>query len=129
MPVSADATNPVVRASVGTAEYAPEQEALVWKIKQLPGGKEYLLRAKFSLPSVSADDADGAAGPRVKRPPIQVQFELPYYTVSGIQARRRTPQSLCARAAAARRRPGKGGAASCTDSSRPYEPVLRRCAT
>lgn len=39
IPVSADATNPVVRCAVGAATYAPEQEALLWKIKQLPGGK------------------------------------------------------------------------------------------
>lgn len=81
LPVAADATNPAVRASNGTATYAPEHEALLWKIKQFPGGKEYLLRAKFSLPSVSAEEE------AQKRPPISLKFEIPYFTVSGIQVR------------------------------------------
>ncbi|CAI6002033.1 unnamed protein product [Closterium sp. NIES-65] len=45
-------------------------------------GKEYLLRARFSLPSVAAED-DVAE----KKAPIRVKFEIPYFTVSGIQVR------------------------------------------
>jgi len=82
IPVASDATDPVVRASQGSAEYAPEREALVWKIKNFPGGKEFLLRAKFSLPSIAGDPA--AEG---RKAPIQVKFEIPYFTVSGIQVR------------------------------------------
>lgn len=83
IPVAADATSPVVRPSQGFADYAPEREALVWKIKNFPGGKEFMLRAKFSLPSISSGDA-AAEG---RKPPIQVKFEIPYFTVSGIQVR------------------------------------------
>lgn len=32
--------------------YVPEKSAFVWKIKQLGGGKDYLMRAHFGLPSV-----------------------------------------------------------------------------
>ena len=39
---------------MGSATYAPEHQALLWKMKTLPGGKEYLLRAKFTLPTVTA---------------------------------------------------------------------------
>jgi hypothetical protein len=39
LPVSSDATTPSVRTSMGSAVYAPEKEALVWKIKSFPGGK------------------------------------------------------------------------------------------
>eukprot|EP00899_Mesostigma_viride_P025333 jgi/Mesvir1/5985/Mv00738-RA.3 len=81
LPVPADATTPQVRASAGTATYAPEQEAMLWKIKAFPGGKEYVLRAKFSLPSVTAEESTD------KRPPIRVKFEIPYFTVSGLQVR------------------------------------------
>lgn len=42
------------------------------------GGKEYLMRAHFGLPSVVAEESEG-------RPPIHVKFEIPYFTVSGIQ--------------------------------------------
>ena len=44
----------------------------------LQGMKEHLLRAHFNLPSVIAEDPDG-------KPPIYVRFEIPYYTVSGLQ--------------------------------------------
>lgn len=85
IPVASDATAPVVRASQGSADYAPEREALVWKIKNFPGGKEFLLRAKFSLPSIEADSS--AAEGHGRKQPIQVKYEIPYFTVSGIQVR------------------------------------------
>lgn len=44
----------------------------------IQGGKEYLMRAHFSLPSVEGEDSEG-------KPPIHVKFEIPYFTVSGIQ--------------------------------------------
>lgn len=46
----------------------------------LQGGKEYLMRAHFGLPSVEAEDKEG-------KPPISVKFEIPYFTTSGIQVR------------------------------------------
>jgi AP-1 complex subunit mu len=36
------------------------------------------MRAHFSLPSVMCEDTEG-------KPPIHVKFEIPYFTVSGIQ--------------------------------------------
>lgn len=82
---------------MGSVKYAPEQNSIVWKMKSLPGGKEYLMRAHFNLPSVTSEDAEGwkiifnclfnhwyvllVLG----RPPISVKFEIPYFTVSGIQ--------------------------------------------
>ncbi len=60
--------------------YVPEKEALIWKIKSFPGGREFLLRCKFGLPSVSAEEE--AHG---RMPPMRVSFEIPYFTVSGIQ--------------------------------------------
>lgn len=61
--------------------YVPEKEALIWKIKSFPGGREFLLRCKFGLPSVAAEEE--AHG---RMPPMRVSFEIPYFTVSGIQA-------------------------------------------
>lgn len=66
----------------GFATYAPEKEALVWKIRNFPGGKEFLLRCNFGLPSVAAEEE--AIG---RMPPIRVVYEIPYFTVSGIQVR------------------------------------------
>lgn len=39
------------------------------------------MRAHFGLPSISAEE------PEHWRAPIEVQFEIPYFTVSGIQVR------------------------------------------
>ena len=33
-------------------QYAPDKSAFVWKIKQLAGSREFLMRAHFGLPSV-----------------------------------------------------------------------------
>lgn len=82
LPLPPDAITPVVRTSQGLASYAPENDALVWRIKNFPGGKEYLLRCKFGLPSVEAEDET-----RGRMPPIKVKFEVPYFTISGIQVR------------------------------------------
>jgi len=81
VPVPPDADTPKFKCTMGTCKYAPEQDAIIWTIKQFPGGKEFLMRAHFGLPSIHADE--GAE----KRPPIRVKFEIPYYTVSGIQVR------------------------------------------
>ncbi|KAE9421908.1 hypothetical protein Angca_008734, partial [Angiostrongylus cantonensis] len=78
IPVPSDADSPKFKTSIGAVRYAPEQSAFVWTIKSFPGGKEYLLSAHFSLPSVIGEEAEG-------RPPIKVKFEIPYFTTSGIQ--------------------------------------------
>lgn len=81
VPVPSDADTPKFETSVGKIEYQPDKDALVWRIKQLPGQKEHLMRANFGLPSISKDDLSKA------RPPIKLVFEIPYFTVSGIQVR------------------------------------------
>ncbi|KAF8523649.1 Mu homology domain-containing protein [Gautieria morchelliformis] len=82
VPVPDDADSPKFRASTGTVQYAPDKSAFVWKIKQLGGSREFLMRAHFGLPSVKGDETETA-----KRAPITVKFEIPYFTVSGIQVR------------------------------------------
>ncbi|PWA35747.1 clathrin adaptor complexes medium subunit family protein [Artemisia annua] len=82
LPVPGDAINPDIRTSMGSAVYAPESDALSWKIKSFPGGKEYMLRAEFSLPSITDEEAVPE-----RKAPIRVKFEIPYFTVSGIQVR------------------------------------------
>merc|ERR1711871_1566788 len=81
IPVPADADSPTFKTSMGTVKYAPERDAIVWTIKQFHGGKEYLMRAHFGLPSVSNEED------KKDKPPITVKFEIPYFTVSGIQVR------------------------------------------
>nr|XP_012291145.1 AP-1 complex subunit mu-2 [Aotus nancymaae] len=80
VPVPSDADSPRFKTSVGSAKYVPEKNVVIWSIKSFPGGKEYLMRAHFGLPSVEKEEVEG-------RPPIGVKFEIPYFTVSGIQVR------------------------------------------
>ncbi|RUP48584.1 Mu homology domain-containing protein [Jimgerdemannia flammicorona] len=122
VPVADDADTPRFRvgywSSIGSVTYAPERSALVWKIKQFQGGKEFLMRAHFGLPSVDGSRSISilVVRPNVlsrfilllissptfsplpahihipadeleKRPPISIKFEIPYFTVSGIQVR------------------------------------------
>lgn len=42
VPVPSDAMSPHIRTSMGYATYAPERDAVVWKIKSFPGNKVVL---------------------------------------------------------------------------------------
>jgi len=90
IPVPPDVDSPSFKSSVGSVTYLPDKDSVVWTIKQFHGGREYLMRAHFGLPSISAADVD--ADPKKKgenawKAPIRVKFEIPYFTVSGIQVR------------------------------------------
>uniref|UniRef100_A0A668A8N0 Adaptor related protein complex 1 subunit mu 3 n=1 Tax=Myripristis murdjan TaxID=586833 RepID=A0A668A8N0_9TELE len=80
VPVPSDADSPKFKTSTGSAKWVPEKNVVQWNIKSFPGGKEYIMRAHFGLPSVESDELEA------KRP-ITVNFEIPYFTVSGIQVR------------------------------------------
>jgi len=82
IPVPSDADSPKFRTNMGTVTYAPEKDACVWSIKAFPGGKEFLMRAHFGLPSIHNTEEE-----HKNRPPITVKFEIPYFTVSGVQVR------------------------------------------
>ena len=81
IPVPRDVDTPSFKASIGTVTYFPDRDAIVWSIKQFAGGKEYLMRAHFGLPSIAGEDAESW------KAPIEVRFEIPYFTVSGLQVR------------------------------------------
>jgi AP-1 complex subunit mu len=92
IPVPSDVDSPSFKSSVGNVTYLPDKDAVVWKIKQFHGGREYLMRAHFGLPSVSASDNGDSGDKKGKgehswKAPIAVKFEIPYFTVSGIQVR------------------------------------------
>ena len=81
IPVRSDADTPRFQTNVGSVHYAPEMDAIVWTIRNFPGNQEFMMRAKFGLPSVP-DPEDNSL-----RRPIRVNFEIPYFTVSGLQVR------------------------------------------
>jgi len=80
IPVPNDADSPKFKTTIGHCKYTPEQNAVCWNIKSFPGGKEYIMKAQFFLPSVAGELNEG-------KPPIGVKFEIPYFTTSGIQVR------------------------------------------
>lgn len=82
VPVPADVDSPSFKCSVGTVTYLPDRDAVVWSIKQFHGSREYLMRAHFGLPSIGSGERDDSW-----KKPISVKFEIPYFTVSGIQVR------------------------------------------
>lgn len=81
IPVPRDVDSPSFKASIGSVTYYPDRDAIIWTIKQFAGTKEYLMRAHFGLPSITAEDGDSW------KAPIEVKFEIPYFTVSGLQVR------------------------------------------
>jgi AP-1 complex subunit mu len=81
IPVPSDADSPTFKTSIGTVQYYPEKDCIIWSIKQFVGQKEYFMRAHFGLPSVSSEENT------LTKAPINVKFEIPYFTVSGVQVR------------------------------------------
>ncbi|WOG95342.1 hypothetical protein DCAR_0414657 [Daucus carota subsp. sativus] len=82
VPTPYDATNPRIKTSMGSAKYAPEKDAMLWNIKSFPGNKECMLGAEFKLPSIISEEESAD-----RKAPISLKFEIPYFTVSGIQVR------------------------------------------
>ncbi|GAV07670.1 hypothetical protein RvY_17484 [Ramazzottius varieornatus] len=80
IPVPNDADTPRFKTTVGSVRYVPEENATIWTIRSFPGGKEFIMKAHFNLPSVESQEQEG-------KPPIRVKFEIPYFTTSGIQVR------------------------------------------
>ena len=83
IPVPHDVDTPTFKASIGTVTYFPDKDAVIWSIKQFNGSKEYMMRAHFGLPSIAAEDGKNDHW----KAPIEVKFEIPYFTVSGLQVR------------------------------------------
>ncbi|MES1910954.1 MAG: AP-1 complex subunit mu-1 [Cercozoa sp. M6MM] len=89
VPVPDDADSPHFRTTCGEVDYVPEDNAIVWHIPQFRGQDEFLMRAHFGLPSITAADAgdDDQDELAFRQRPIRIHFEIPYFTVSGIQVR------------------------------------------
>ena len=58
IPVPIDVDSPSFKSSIGSVTYVPDQDAIVWTIKQFNGSREYLMRAHFGLPSVETEMSD-----------------------------------------------------------------------
>jgi len=82
VPVPSDVDSPQFKTSIGTVKYVPDEECIVWSIKQFQGQKDFIMTANFGLPSISSENREEYA-----KKPIGVKFEIPYFTVSGVTVR------------------------------------------
>ena len=82
IPVPLDIQNATFKTYSGSVVYLSDREDLLWFIKRFEGQCEFDMNCSFQVPTVRIDDTTK----HLKRP-IQVSFEIPYFTVSGFQVR------------------------------------------
>lgn len=82
VPVPTDTQTPQFKVSIGNAEYLPAKNVFRWTIPRFQGGDEMVLLAQINLPTMSSYNKKESS----KRP-IRVHFEIPYFTVSGLQVK------------------------------------------
>mmetsp|Transcript_4890 Transcript_4890/g.11898 ORF Transcript_4890/g.11898 Transcript_4890/m.11898 type:complete len:416 (-) Transcript_4890:418-1665(-) len=83
VPVLPDAVNPKFKSSQGKVKYDPKNDAVIWSTLKLKPRNDMTMKGAFSLPLAGREKGRDA----VTRRPIQVKFEVPYQTVSGLQVR------------------------------------------
>jgi len=82
IPVPCDAQVPTFKTAQGSVSYMAEKDSMAWTIKHFPGQKEFVMKASFSLPTIASKDRE-----KFQKMPISIEFEIPYFTVSGINVR------------------------------------------
>ena len=82
IPVPNDINNPLFKTQNGKVSYLPSKEAIQWSLKTFPGQTEIFLRFQFNVPTVRAENSDNSL-----KKPIEITFEIPSFTVSGINVR------------------------------------------
>jgi AP-1 complex subunit mu len=83
IPVPTDLQNPLFKSSLGSVTYSPDKEVLVWTIRRFPGQRETNLIIQFNVPTIRANENKS----KYLKKPIEVKFEIPSFTVSGIQVK------------------------------------------
>ena len=83
IPVPNDLQNPLFKSSLGSVTYSPDKEVLIWSLRKFPGQVETNLIIQFTVPSLRGNDSKS----KYLKKPIEVKFEIPAFTVSGIQIR------------------------------------------
>lgn len=80
VPVPKNTSKSKIKNSFGRAKYEPEQNAIVWRIKRFPGKAECMLTVDLELVRTVRPKA-------WVRPPINVEFQVPMFTASGVHVR------------------------------------------
>lgn len=66
----------------GNVNYLPDQDCIIWIINDLRGQTETSLKLQFNVPTIRVNSHD-----KHLKKPISVKFDIPSFTVSGIQVR------------------------------------------
>ena len=82
IPVPNDLNNPLFKTQNGNVSYLPSKEAIQWSLKTFPGQTEIFLRFQFNVPTIRSETSDNSM-----KKPIEISFEIPSFTVSGINVR------------------------------------------
>ncbi|CAK4081334.1 unnamed protein product [Aphanomyces euteiches] len=80
IPVPQNTARCKIIVPIGTAKHAPEHHAIVWKIRKFQGTLERMLDAEVEI-------MKGTKEKTWSRPPIQVEFQVPMFTSSGLHVR------------------------------------------
>mmetsp|Transcript_16978 Transcript_16978/g.48767 ORF Transcript_16978/g.48767 Transcript_16978/m.48767 type:complete len:427 (-) Transcript_16978:253-1533(-) len=80
VPVPKNTAKAKIKNSFGRAKYEPEQQAIIWRVKRFPGKAECMLSADVDLMPTTRAKA-------WSRPPINVEFQVPMFTASGVHVR------------------------------------------
>ena len=95
IPVPDGVDSPKMKATIGHGTYVPAESAIAWKIAYLPGSKEGSLHIRCGLPLIKDASSSSTSVPSPEKSsaatkplgPIRAIFEIPYFTMSGIQVR------------------------------------------
>jgi AP-2 complex subunit mu-1 len=80
IPVPKNTAKTKIKTSFGRAKYEPEQQAIVWRVKRFPGKSECMLGADIDLMPTARNKV-------WVKPPINVEFQVPMFTASGVNVR------------------------------------------
>ena len=80
IPVPKNTAKTKIKVSLGRAKYEPESHAIVWRLKRFPGGLDGQFVAEVDLMPTVRNKA-------WNRPPINVDFQVPMFTTSGVHVR------------------------------------------
>ena len=82
VPIPPDAFNPDFSAAAGVVSYYPDDDSIIWQIPNFVGEQDIRMRTRMQLPTIVSPERDV-----YKNKPIKLTFEIPYFTVSGINVR------------------------------------------
>lgn len=96
IPVPCDAQKPTFKTAAGQVSYFPDEDCMLWAIGSFQGEESHTMKASFHLPSMESGiflkvclalfgiSCRAAERETYVKKPIKIEFEIPYFTVSGL---------------------------------------------